>query len=371
MVEVLFVSKPLVTPIRDGSLCLVRDIAQNLSQVEPRVMTWRGAAPPLAEVATAPIYSRRGRYAASLVNNIRAAAYLGLERSAALWHFVFAPNPRSSQMGSLLRRWRNKPILQTIASPPRQFDQPERLLFGDVVVAQSQWTREHFEKAYLASGAAPVPRIEVVLPPAPTVAEPSAAELEALRHELGVDAHVPLIVYPGDLEVETAVAALKHAVGPVLSAHPLAVFVFAYRDKSQRAQPIAESLASQLPWERVRFLRETPHIHALLKASALVVFPVDDLYGKVDLPIVLLEAMRLRTPVLVWDQGPLRDLRGAERVPPGQKDALVQAILGLVEDPGRRERCIAAQARALEDFHAPSAVARAYEALYQGLLGGG
>ena len=38
-------------------------------------------------------------------------------------------------MGAWLKRIRGVPVVQTIASPPRDFDKPQTLLFGDVVVA--------------------------------------------------------------------------------------------------------------------------------------------------------------------------------------------------------------------------------------------
>ncbi len=48
--------------------------------------------------------------------------------------------------------------------------------------------------------------------------------------------------------------------------------------------------------------------------------PVDDLHGKVDLPIVLLEALTLGTPALVLDEGPLSGTHGGRvRCPVSRK----------------------------------------------------
>ena len=53
---------------------------------------------------------------------------------------------------------------------------------------------------------------------------------------------------------------------------------------------------------RVRLVREAPDILALLRTSAAVLFPVEDLYGKVDIPIVLLSALENGSPlgVVSW-----------------------------------------------------------------------
>jgi phosphatidylinositol alpha-1,6-mannosyltransferase len=99
-----------------------------------------------------------------------------------------------------------------------------------------------------------------------------------------------------------------------------------------------------------------------------VVFPVDDLWGKVDLPIVLLEAMALGVPVIVLDQGPLQDLEGVLKVPSLDSVRWLAAVSDLLADPGRCASLIADQRAALAERHAAAVVARAYEDLYLELV---
>ena len=367
--HVLFVSKPVVEPFNDGSKCLVRDVAGALSSYVPRVMVTKDADTWTPRVLAAKVYAGKGSYRPALVDNARVFLWLLVRSQESVWHFLFAPNRRTSQMGALLRQIRGIPTVQTIASPPRSFSQPERLLFGDVVVAQSHWTKNEFLRAFVDAGVRDHPPIEVIPPAVPDLGQPSTERQKAARALLDVPDTAALLLYPGDLEVSHGAQAVAQMVEPLLRAAPETYFVFAYREKTPRAAECARELQAQLAHKSVRFIAEVPDMHALLAISRVLLFPVDDLYGKVDLPIVVLEAMQLGVPVVTIDRGPLADLKGVLRVPANDVDALVHAALRATSDDSIRQTCIVAQREAINSQHRPAQVARLYEGIYDELLG--
>ena len=366
--QVLFVSKPVIEPFNDGSKCFVRDLSNALQKYSPRIMVPRDAQLPLSETQLARVYSRQGSYRPALADNVRVLLWLMTRASETLWHFVFAPNPRTSQMGRLIKRLRRAAVVQTIASPPRCFAHPERLLFGDTVVAQSEWTKQEFLRAFEAAAVAPPARFEVIAPCVPVIEAPSEERRRAMRVRLNLGEDVPVLVYPGDLEVSHGSQWVAEAVGLLVQRFPNLCMVFAYRNKSPAAAARAAALQSKLPSASVRFIAEVPDMHALLALAAGVLFPVDDLYGKVDIPIVVLEAMHLGTPVVSLDSGPLADLQGVLRVAPGDIAALVEQASRVLSDELYRQACITAQRDAIEQRHRPAHAARRYEAIYDALL---
>lgn len=372
--SVQFVSKPVDPPINDGSKHVVLTLASHLERYAPRVMTTRGVSSVGCGIEVDAIYEPASSYAPSLLNNVRAAIHIALRARADIWHFVFAPNARSSQMGRLLSRVRGIPVLQTIASRPRTFDNPLNLLFGNVVVAQSHDTRAQFMTALkdAAITDAECPRIEVIGPPLGEVAVPSLDATNAVRRSLSLATDVPLLLYPGDLEVGKGAKRVAESVPFIVARHPSAVVVFAYRDKTASASAFATELQRELeqtvPAGRVRFVRESTDILALVRTTAAILFPVDDLYGKVDIPIVLLEAMALGTPVVTCAEGPLGELAGTVTTLPGDARGLAEAALSLIDDYGRRGGCIEAQLALLADRFSATVVAGAYERLYDELL---
>jgi phosphatidylinositol alpha-1,6-mannosyltransferase len=108
---------------------------------------------------------------------------------------------------------------------------------------------------------------------------------------------------------------------------------------------------------------------ALLALSRAVLFPVGDLRGKVDVPISVLEAMRLEVPVVTLSgDGPLSDLEGVARCSDGDAQGLANAALRLVRDVPYREAAVVEASRFVDARHDASVVARAYESIYDDVL---
>ena len=318
----------------------------------------------------AAAYGAPGGFTPAFSANLRAACWVLLRSQADVWHFVFAPNARTSSAGRWLKRARRVPVVQTVASPPRSFAEPDQLFFGDVIVAQSAWTRAAIETSYAGLGL-PAPRLAVIPPPVPELSTPRAADVERVRRQLGLSPEQRYLLYPGDLETSSGAEASAALAERVPSALPNLLTVFAYRKKTPRAAQVAAALSARLPASLARFVENAPDILALLSGAAALIFPVDDLWGKVDLPIVLLEAMALGVPVIVLDRGPLRDLAGVVKVPSLDSAAWLDATLRLLSEPDATAHVAAAQRAALAERHRASVVARAYEDLYLELAGQG
>jgi glycosyltransferase involved in cell wall biosynthesis len=91
---------------------------------------------------------------------------------------------------------------------------------------------------------------------------------------------------------------------------------------------------------------------------------VDDLRGKVDLPIVLLESMALGVPVVAFAFGPLSELGGILLVSLYDRAELVEACIRVAQNASLRGAIVAAEQRAIELKHRACIVARQYERVY-------
>lgn len=368
--RVLFVSKPVTPPWNDGSKNLVRDVATHLRVARPTVLTSQGAASLGPNVVSEPLYRDAGRFAPAVTANARVALRLVFGDPLDLWHFVFAPNPLSSNVAATARRarritgWKGK-VVQTVASAPRSFDGVSRWLFGDVVVALSEHTRGRL----LAAGV-PSDRVRVVPPCARAPRSRSEAEARAVREKYGLG-DGPIVLYPGDYEVSRGAETVARATPAIASGAPEATVVFACRKKTAAADEAQARVEKELEalgvTKRTRHLGEIDDMGALLAIATVVAFPVDDLYGKVDLPLVLLEAMALGIPVIVAKDGPLDALAFAPKVAPGDADALSEHVLALLRDDAAR-RALGAEGRNVYTAHyTPEAVAASYDELYREL----
>jgi glycosyltransferase involved in cell wall biosynthesis len=368
--RVLFVSKPVVPPWNDGSKNLVRDIAAHLTRARPTVLTTPGSQPLGDRVTAEPVYRSGGGFAPALSANARVLARLLTGDAHDVWHFVFAPNHASSGAARFARRarraagWRGR-VVQTVASAPRRFEDAPRMLFGDRVVVLSDWMR-----ARLVGAGAPSRDIQVIPPCAspPDVPTPDALARVRARYALGDG---PIVVYPGDYEVSTGAATVARAAASMLQQVPSARVVFACRMKTAGAAAAREATLAVTSGpglvDRVAHVGEIADLHALLAAASVVAFPVDDLYGKVDIPLVVLEALSLGVPLVLARGGPLETVASARFVEPGDPGALAGQIVDLLShDEAARDL----GARGQREFAArfsPRVVAAAYDALYEEL----
>lgn len=331
--RVLFVSKPIVPPWNDGSKNLVRDLAAHL-RAEATVTTTPG------KVA---MFSRLVR-----------------DRDHDLWHFVFAPNSTSSfaaRAAIAARRFRG-PVIQTIASRPKK--DGRSLVFGDVVVALSQWSRGNLIGMGIAAS-----RIRVIPPCAP---KPDAdeARVRAVRAMLGVG-DAPIVLYPGDYEVSTGADTVARAVSAIVREIPEARVVFACRKKTERAGDAQRAIEAVVGKDAKYTVHagDVSDMPALIAAAGVIVFPVDDLYGKVDVPLVLLEALALGIPMVLARGGPLEAIDTARLVEPRDAGALSKTALELLRGGPAEGR---AGVRLWEERFTPQRIAAAHDDLYEQAL---
>ncbi len=370
MSEVLFVSKPVAPPWNDSSKNLVRDIAGHLKRHTPILMGRTGEANPIGQGRVEPVYGLEssGGFAPSLRDNLGVLRHLLLGSSVDVWHFFFAPNPKSSAAARLAGSVRRVPSVQTVCSVPAERLAARKLLFADATVALSRFSYEHFVQEGASKNA-----LRLIPPSVPPLAQPTTAERAALRkrHELPQAAAV--WIYPGDLEFGGgAQIALD---GFAAWKRKDAVLLMACRRKTPQADEALSRLRGQAKqWgiePQVRWVGETQQIHELLGLSDFVVMVNRTAYAKMDYPLVALESMCLARPVLVGKGTPSEELaeHGGAIAVETSGEALAAAIENLSADEGYcREIGRKARALATSKF-SPQEVAGAYELLYEELHG--
>lgn len=362
------ISKPVQGPWNDSGKNLVKDIVCNSRGHEFHVMVTAEAKEPCPNAIFEPVYRGRGRYSPGLSQNLRALLRLLRPDRMDIYHFFFAPNPLSSKAGRLVRVLkRRKKMLQTVCSVPATFEGIDRLLFADRVVALSRSTCAALE----AHGVKNV----VHIPPGIDIRTRVTDEARArVRRDLGLPADKPLVLYAGDYQFSRAADTCLRAL-PKIMTESDAHFVFACRIK--QALSVAEEsrikeAVSRKPWkDRVHFFNERPDIIDLVGAAAIQVLPASSLFAKMDIPLVLLEALREGSAIVVSNGEPLAELveDGAGLgVPPEDPEALAVAVLSLLGSEEKRLALVQRGRQVLENRFDARVVAAAYGKLYDELL---
>ena len=355
--DVLFISKPVAPPWNDSSKNLVRDLSGSLTRHRGITLVRRGEGAADSWGVYPP---GGGAFAPGLRDQVAVLGALGRSRQP-LWHFFFAPNPRTSTVGRWCARLRGRRTVHTVCSAPREDIDPGTVLFADRTVVLSKAT----EARFLAAG---VPQAKLRrIPPSVPPLEPVAPSVRSdVRTWLQVPGDAPLALYAGDLEVgggaERSLELLRH--------HPSAILVMACRPKTPRARREEARLRAAYDREgnRTRWLGETDRILDLVGSADLLLLPSDSLYAKMDYPLVVLEAMAMGVPSLVCAGTPAAELTedgGVLAAPPDEASFVGAALL---KTPDELAEAGAAGRRVSRERYSPAAMARSYEAVYDELL---
>ncbi|RMG95092.1 MAG: glycosyltransferase [Deltaproteobacteria bacterium] len=315
----LWVGKPLRPPFRDGSTVLAASFARSLP-AGIDVAYFGDPARPLGPGHTVVDVPPMG-YAPTLRDKARALAVLlaPAHRHRSV-HFFFTPNPVTSRVAGALRRLaRRRRFVQSVTSADR-IEAHAPLLAGlDRVVVLSDHTRGRLLETGLLDEERVV-RIHpgVDLPEAP----PPLPER-------------PTVLYAGDLDptvgdrIEALARALPSDVRLVVAARPKGP-----KDAEVRGR-LRTRLADLHEAGRFDLLAEVDDMEALFAAASLVVHLADHVARKVDLPLVLLEALARGRGVVTTRAGPLPEIFAGADAPPGAAVAgsdIVEFVVAALAD---------------------------------------
>jgi phosphatidylinositol alpha-1,6-mannosyltransferase len=363
MATVLLVSKPVEPPWNDSSKNLVRDLVLGMQRHDALAFGREGGDRELGRAHLEPLHPAAGggHFAPGLSEQLRVLRRLSFGRRADLWHFFFAPNPKTSSVARVTSRLRNVRSVQTVCSVPRDDVDPKRVLFADRVVVLSHFTAERFARAGLGSD-----RIVRIPPAAPPLVPLDPERRRKTRLSLGLDPDAPVVLYPGDLEFGSGARFTVEAHAKLSERDAARDGVPRENRESSRRRRRAPSTHDAARNERARDVpRRDGEDPRRVGAADVVSLPSDVAYAKMDYPLVLLEAMALARPVVVASGTPAAELAegGAARAVAPDVDAVAEALGALVSDAAYREE-LGARARetVLADTTAHR-MARAYEAL--------
>jgi phosphatidylinositol alpha-1,6-mannosyltransferase len=368
--NVLMVTKPMVPPWDDSSKNLARDIALHAANTAFRVMSTPGHSFSARHITAEPVYASSGAYAPGLGQNLRAfLRLLRRDSDVDVYHFFFAPNPVTSGVLKGLMKARRRKTVHTICSEPRSYAGVKRLIFADRVVALSEDTCEKL----CASGV----RNVIYIPPGIDLAEATEPKREESHSPLKKEGEFSVLV-TGDYEYSGAHMTVIRSLDRLFAECPQAKVYFACRRKTPAGAALELSAQEEVGKSglgaRVEFLREIPSMLDLIRAMDLCVFPAASLYRKMDVPLVLIEALANGVPVVVSDLPPLGVLGeagAAEVIPARDPEAFVRAVARLGQDAALRRRMAEKGRRLAAEKFDIRAVAARYESLYRELTHGG
>lgn len=370
MANVLMISKPMVPPFDDSAKNIVMSQLRHSSAHRYRVLGTAASPAPVEGVSVDPIYSAAGAFSPGLAQNLRVMWHGLRSRGADVYHYFFAPNRLSSTAGRMQRLLARVKSVQTVCSQPVSFDGIDRYLFTDRVIVLSQDT-----EAKMTAAGVDASRVRYIPPGIDPIEPPTPEQRRAVRQSAGVPETAPLVLFPGDYEFSEAADTVARAVPLLAKLSPTVKIVFACRIKREASKAIRDRIQKAIREQglddRVIFMERVENMPVFAGCADVVIMPAESLYAKMDVPLVLLEAMSQRVPLVIADAPPLDGLLAhgcAKGVPPRDPDALAAAVGAILDDTAESARLGEAGYAAVREVFSATTMARAVEEVYQEVL---
>ncbi|MCP4604149.1 MAG: glycosyltransferase family 4 protein [Proteobacteria bacterium] len=364
------ISKPMVPPWDDSAKNIARSQVARSTKYSYRVLTDGSSIPPAPGVVAESIYSGQGTYSPGIGQNLRVMLHGLRPRGADIYHYFFAPNSVTSFAGRVQKTVARVKTVQTVCSIPASFEKIGRFLFCDIIVVLSEDTKRRMIDAGVESS-----KLRLIRPCIEPIEIPKQEQKIQTRRAYNLPDSDPVIVFPGDYEFSSAAQTVARAVPLIAKDISNITVVFACRIKRAPSIAIRDEIKNELIaagyGERVRFIESFPDMPAFVGAADAVIMPAESLYAKMDAPLVLLEAMAQKVPLVLANTPPLDEILsfGAGLgVSPGDPEGLADALKKLIMDPALRDNLGTSGARAVGDAFSADAMVRAIENVYDELL---
>lgn len=372
-------------PWDQGDKNLAISLARAMPGFQFRTITSRNA--PLLEepnLEAVPLYS-------SLLPGLREkftvlawlAAQINFARThrTSLYHFIFQPSRFSSQMLKMVPGINSIPSVHTITASANGVVLTKELFFTRRIVTLSENGRRTLQQAGLTNVSRIYPGIHI------DDWACLAGKETSYKAGLGLAGH-PVILFPGHYGLNQGADVLAKALPRLLDRMPEARVIFACRLRSSSDIDQENQIKSAVQMggleSAIRFYNTVTDMRALIGAADITVLPLGSMRNKIDLPTTLIETLAASKPIVISDLAPMNELvngymesdghlpsRSGEfglTVPPGDAEALADAMLDLLLHPVQRVHMGIHGQRFVRQHFDICDVAKQYERIYLDLL---
>jgi glycosyltransferase involved in cell wall biosynthesis len=367
MKKILLVTRPIAPPWDEGSKVFAFYLAKNTSGFKLGLLT-HGILSGLPEnILQKPIYQSNhfGLWQKlQLLLNLKK-----LKKEFDILHFLFTPTKFNSFWLKKLVKNSSARNIQTVATLREDLYSDEEiksLLFGDWIITYSDYAKNKLNQL----GFHNIERIY----PGIDLAEYRKKEKDAgLMQKYGFNDDDFIINFTGEYSRLGAIDDVIAAFAEIAPKIPQAKLSLAVRIKNSadrnKKEEIRENLKKLNLLDRVAFHDDgtylMPDIYNLCDLS---IFPVQNMQGKFDIPLAVIEAMACEKPVILSDLPILKEIAkdgNSVIIRKGDVEQLAEKILELYNSQDMRLQLgLTARKFAQENFDIQK-IAQQYQALYQ------
>jgi len=368
--RILLITRPICPPWDEASKNFAFYLAKNIQNFKIGLLT-KGVLPDLpANVIQKPIYTSENF---SYLQKIRLIKHLRkLRKSFDVFHYLFTPTKQNAflvkNFVNFGRKNRVKSI-QTIATLREDLysdEEIKNLMFGDLIITYSDYAKNKLNKLGFQN-------VQKIYPGVDLEKNYPAGKNPEIMKRFGFASSDFIINFTGEYTRLGAIDGVVETFVEIAKKIPNAKLSLAVRLKNredeEKKKEVIKKLKQHNLLDKVSFHDdwscEMPDLFNLCDIS---IFPVQDMKGKFDVPLAVVEAMACGKPVIISDLPILQEFANAEnsvKIKTGDWKELETAIVDLYENPEKRRKIGQAARAYVENNFDIKNVAKEYEKVYE------
>lgn len=374
MKKILLVTRPICPPWDEASKNFAYYLAKHIKGTEIHLLT-NGILPDLpSNVIQENIYTSSHF---SLMQKIKLFMFLQKNRNNFdIIHYLFTPTKQNS---FLIKNFANPPaggnrgkIIQTIATLREDLysdDDLKKILFADLIITYSDYSKNKLENLGFKNIQRIYPGINLDL------YSPASKNSEMMKG-FGIKQDDFVATYHGEF---TRLGGMDNLVNMLVSKSEIIKqkyikIILACRVKNEADRSKKEEISNIIRKNDLEDYVKLPETFTSLEKvynlGDVALFPVENMRGKFDVPLVVVEAMACEKPVIISNLPIFREFANEQnsvKIETGNMEKVFRAVLDIKENPERYAE-IGKNARkfATENFDIEK-VAEKYEEVYKNL----
>lgn len=371
MKKILLATRPLVPPWDEASKNFAYFLGKEVKNYYLTLLTTREHLDGLPlEVSQEPIFSN-GRF--NLKTKMELFWYLRQTReNFDITHYLFTPTKFNTTLIKLFAKPTKGKTIQTIATLREDLYSPEKLkklFFADHLITYTDFSKQKLEALDFANVTRIYPGIDL------DKFRPQPKNIKIFNQINFTEKHF-IVSYVGEYARLGATNMIAETFIDFFQKNPDTDIrlVFACRIKNhsdaRKKKEIQERFAYAGFPKYVSFTDSISDMPLLYNSSDLIIFPVENLKGKFDVPLVIIESYACGKPVILSDLEQFREFASRDicvTIPKDSGAKLMKSVAYLKENNAERERLGANARRFVKDYFDLKNTAKQYEAIYESL----
>lgn len=367
--RILLITRPICPPWDEASKNFAYFLAKNVQGFEFTLLTCGKKIEGLPDnVQQEPVYTSAKL---SWWQRMKLLKLIPLGNNFDAMHFMLTPTNLNVWAFKTFIKSKKVKNIQTIATLREDLysdEEIKKLMFGDLIITYSDYAKNKLNELGLQN-------VKRIYPGIDLEEYQKKEKDKKIMREKNIAPSDFVINFTGEYTRLGAIDGVIESFISVAKKIPEAKLSLAVRIKNEndarKKEEVVEKLKQNNLLERVSFFDDgsykMPPVYNLCDIS---IFPVQNMKGKFDVPLAVVEAMASEKPVIISDLPILGEFANAEnsvKIKTGDWKELENAIVDLYENPEKRKSIGQAARAYVENNFDIKNVAKEYEEVYKTL----